>query len=240
VLSVNCLLCRNRNRMGPGGPKTSTIIWMILCRSDPIGVEAEVLMDQSSEANGNGNCCSCSREYLSREIIFCSAVYNFESYAICIMILKLSSIAATAVIVLNPVTAFTLGHGTMMGFGSSLTKICRHPEANFQSRRIHSSCMNFVLWSSEINFDDTEDSDLQLRKDALELLDCITSPKDVDDPGYDVEKDMRREEILLNNDHSALKIELRARGLRQNGDKMEMIARLLLHIIDPKINYSQM
>jgi hypothetical protein len=156
------------------------------------------------------------------------------------MIQKLLVIAATAVIVLNPVTAFTLGHGTMIGFGSSLTKNCRRPDTNFNSQRIRSSCTNFLLWNSEINFDDTEDSDLQLRKDALELLDCITSPKDVDDPGYDVEKDMRREEVLLNNDHSALKIELRARGLRQNGDKMEMIARLLLHIIDPKINYSQM
>jgi hypothetical protein len=156
------------------------------------------------------------------------------------MIQKLLVIAATAVIVLNPVTAFTLGHGTMISFGSSLTKNCRRPDTNFNSQRIRSSCTNFLLWNSEINFDDTEDSDLQLRKDALELLDCITSPKDVDDPGYDVEKDMRREEVLLNNDHSALKIELRARGLRQNGDKMEMIARLLLHIIDPKINYSQM
>jgi hypothetical protein len=29
-------------------------------------------------------------------------------------------------------------------------------------------------------------------------------------------------------------------GLRQSGDKLEMIARLLLHIIDPTINYSQM
>lgn len=87
--------------------------------------------------------------------------------------------------------------------------------------------------------DDDDDPELQLRKDALELLDCITSPKDIDDPAYDVVKDMRRDDVLLNNDHSALKIELRARGLRQNGDKMEMIARLLLHIIDPTINYSQ-
>lgn len=96
------------------------------------------------------------------------------------------------------------------------------------------------LESSEINFDDTDDEDLQMRKDALELLDCITSPKDEDDPGYDIVKDMRRDEVLLMNDHSALKVELRARGLRQSGDKMEMIARLLLHIIDPSINYSQM
>jgi hypothetical protein len=96
------------------------------------------------------------------------------------------------------------------------------------------------MYGAEINFDDTDDPELQLRKDALELLDCLTSPKDMDDPGYDVAKDMRRDEVLLNNDHSALKIELRSRGLRQNGDKMEMIARLLLHIIDPTINYSQM
>lgn len=156
------------------------------------------------------------------------------------MVLILSLIATTVVIVLNPVTAFTLGCGTMIGFGSSLTKNCYNPDTNFQIERTHRSRRNFLLWGSEINFDDTEDSELQLRKDALELLDCITSPKDVDDPGYDIQKDMRREEVLLNNDHSALKIELRARGLRQNGDKMEMIARLLLHIIDPKINYSQM
>lgn len=156
------------------------------------------------------------------------------------MFLILPLIAATAVIVLNPVTAFTLGCGTMIGFGSSLMKNCYRPDINIQSEWTHRSRRKFLLWGSEINFDDTEDSELQLRKDALELLDCITSPKDVDDPGYDIQKDMRREEVLLNNDHSALKIELRARGLRQNGDKMEMIARLLLHIIDPKINYSQM
>lgn len=148
--------------------------------------------------------------------------------------------AASVAIVTNIVEAFTLGHGTMVSFGQLLKKNCRHQDAHFQAPRIRSYCSNLVLWSSEINFDDTDDTDLQLRKDALELLDCITSPKDVDDPGYDVVKDMRREEVLLSNDHSALKIELRARGLRQNGDKMEMIARLLLHIIDPKINYSQM
>ena len=104
---------------------------------------------------------------------------------------------------------------------------------------LHISNSLTALKASADNPDDSEDPDLQLRKDALELLDCITSPKDIDDPAYDVVKDMRRDDVLLNNDHSALKIELRARGLRQNGDKMEMIARLLLHIIDPTINYSQ-
>ena len=103
----------------------------------------------------------------------------------------------------------------------------------------HISYSLTALKASAESSNDGDDSDLQLRKDALELLDCITSPKDIDDPAYDVVKDMRRDDVLLNNDHSALKIELRARGLRQNGDKMEMIARLLLHIIDPTINYSQ-
>ena len=82
--------------------------------------------------------------------------------------------------------------------------------------------------------------DQKLKKQALELLDCLTSPRDLDDPQYDVSKDMRRDEILRGNDYSALKVALRERGLRTSGDKMEMIVRLLLHIIDPSINYSQM
>lgn len=90
------------------------------------------------------------------------------------------------------------------------------------------------------NNENDGENDLQLKKDALELLDCMTSPKDPDDPAYDVEKDLKRDEVLFSNDHSALKIELRRRGLRQNGDKLEMIARLLLHVIDPTINYNSM
>lgn len=69
-------------------------------------------------------------------------------------------------------------------------------------------------WQEGIDFDETDDGELQLRKDALELLDCITSPKDEDDPAYDVVKDVRRDEMLFNNDHSALKIQLRERGNR--------------------------
>lgn len=143
------------------------------------------------------------------------------------MFLKSCLIVFAIAIAVNPSSSFSLGHRmTKIGMRPSFTEsYCRQ---------------GMALNSMEINFDDTDDPELQLRKDALELLDCITSPKDVDDPGYDVVKDMRRDEVLLNNDHSALKIELRARGLRQNGDKMEMIARLLLHIIDPTINYSQM
>jgi hypothetical protein len=75
-------------------------------------------------------------------------------------------------------------------------------------------CVSSSRWREGINFDDTDDEELQLRKDALELLDCITSPKDEDDPAYDVVKDVRRDEMLFNNDHSALKIQLRERGKR--------------------------
>lgn len=154
------------------------------------------------------------------------------------MILKAGCILIAAIFVAKPVLPFSVRYG----------KTNDHKLIYSSSeRRISSAHLGFSvsyartrLWGAEINFDDTDDAELQLRKDALELLDCITSPKDEDDPGYDVVKDMRRDEVLMNNDHSALKIELRARGLRQSGDKMEMIARLLLHIIDPTINYSQM
>lgn len=62
----------------------------------------------------------------------------------------------------------------------------------------------------------------------------------IDDPQYDVDKDIRRDELLLSNDYNELKGELRARGLRSSGDKLEMITRLLLHIVDPSIKFDQM
>ena len=89
--------------------------------------------------------------------------------------------------------------------------------------------------------DDTKDAaDEQMKKDALELLDCLTSPKNNNDPQYDLEKDVRRDELLAQNDYQELKVQLRARGLRTTGDKLEMITRLLLHIIDPAVNFNQM
>eukprot|EP01041_Mallomonas_annulata_P003589 gene3589-7133_t len=85
-----------------------------------------------------------------------------------------------------------------------------------------------------------ETSTESIRMDALSLLDCLTSTKDEDDPTYDVMKDIRRDNLLQSNDYQDLKLELRARGLRTSGDKLEMITRLLLHIIDPSINYNEM
>jgi hypothetical protein len=50
----------------------------------------------------------------------------------------------------------------------------------------------------------------------------------------------RRDKILADNDYMDLKVELRSRGLKTTGDKLEMITRLLLHIIDPTIKYNDM
>ena len=81
---------------------------------------------------------------------------------------------------------------------------------------------------------------VDVKREALMLLDCLTSCKDPDDPEYDVEKDVRRDELLLANDYNDLKNDLRSRGLRTSGDKLEMITRLLLHIIDPSIKFDEM
>ena len=80
----------------------------------------------------------------------------------------------------------------------------------------------------------------QLIEQALQLFDCLTSPKDQDDPQYDIDKDMRRDELLLANDYSSLKSELRRLGLRTSGDKLEMISRILIHTIDSSIQYDEM
>ena len=78
---------------------------------------------------------------------------------------------------------------------------------------------------------------IQKRNIALELLDCLTSPLDEDDPEYDVFKDMRRQNLLQTNDYYKLKLELKGRGLRTNGDILEMMIRLLLHTVDPSLSY---
>jgi hypothetical protein len=74
----------------------------------------------------------------------------------------------------------------------------------------------------------------------MELLDCLTSPVDDSDPQYSFEKDMRRDSLLAANDYTVLKAALRRKGLRTSGDKVEMITRLLLHDVDPSIQYDEM
>ncbi len=74
---------------------------------------------------------------------------------------------------------------------------------------------------------------------ALELLDCITTTTDVNSTEYSKEKLQRRHDIMMNNDYSELKLELHRLGLIKNGEKLEMITRLLLHFIDPSIKYNE-
>ena len=87
---------------------------------------------------------------------------------------------------------------------------------------------------------EVEDEDSNKKKLALDLLDCLTSPTESSDPEYNVEKDVRRDNLLLSNDYHNLKLELKERGLSTGGDKIAMIIRLLLHIIDPALDYNKL
>lgn len=108
---------------------------------------------------------------------------------------------------------------------------------NFQKRNAFRSQ---TILRSKSNGDSRSVQQQEQKRRALELLECLTSPSDPDDPNYDAEKDVRRDELLLANDYYELKLELKDRGLRSNGDKLEMIARLLLNVIDPSMDYNPM
>ena len=88
--------------------------------------------------------------------------------------------------------------------------------------------------------DELSDIEKEYKREALEILDCLTCPKDESDPAYDVEKDYRRDELLINTDYTELKMELKRRGLRTSGDKLEMMIRVMLHVIDPSVRFAQM
>jgi len=101
-------------------------------------------------------------------------------------------------------------------------------------------CSTLLLRMADADSSDEEKpEEIDVKREALMLLDCMTSPKDPEDMQYDVEKDIRRDNLLLSNDYNGLKRELRSRDLRTSGDKLEMITRLLLHIVDPSINFDE-
>ena len=79
-----------------------------------------------------------------------------------------------------------------------------------------------------------------MKRQAYDLLECLTSTKDEDSPEYNYIKDARRDAVLKENDYSDLKMELKRRGLSASGDKQEMMIRLLLHVVDPTINFSEL
>ena len=110
---------------------------------------------------------------------------------------------------------------------------------NAQDKKFEGSNVNDSA-SGRIHVDLSQnDPEYEKKMAALELLDVLTSTDDEDDPTYDVNKDIRRDNLLMNNDYHDLKIQLRKKGLKTGGDKEEMIARLLLHTIDPTINYME-
>ena len=98
--------------------------------------------------------------------------------------------------------------------------------------------MNIVPTGSEDN-DSNNDDDNVAKKEALEILDCLTSTIDVEDVEFDENNYERRLDILNSVDYSDLKVELKTRGLKTGGDKLEMVIRLLLHIVDPQIKFSE-
>jgi len=110
---------------------------------------------------------------------------------------------------------------------------------NYRLNPLHAVSTGGANGRIGLDVDDSRNG-IDVKREALILLDCLTSSKDPDDSEYDVEKDMRRDELLLANDYNDLKNDLRCRGLRTSGDKLEMITRLLLHIIDPSIKFDEM
>lgn len=81
-------------------------------------------------------------------------------------------------------------------------------------------------------------SEEEMRIKAHEVLDCLACPYNIEDPDYDHRKARRRDTILKSIDYADLKIELMKRGLSKTGEKVEMLTRLLLHVIDPSIDYT--
>lgn len=77
----------------------------------------------------------------------------------------------------------------------------------------------------------------ELKQKAYEILDCLACPYSMEDPDYDPIKAQRRDRIVSSLDYTELKFELIQRGLPKSGERVEMFTRLLLHIIDPTIDY---
>lgn len=110
------------------------------------------------------------------------------------------------------------------------------------SGKLLSRCSATYSQNGRDNFAEAESTEkaLQLKQHAIDLLECLTSPKSINEAGYDPEKDRRRTNLLLTNSYESLKIALRRKGLSTHGDKLEMISRLLLSVIDPDIDFNEM
>lgn len=73
------------------------------------------------------------------------------------------------------------------------------------------------------------------KKQALDLLESLVSSDFSKDPSYDIEKESKKKSILAGVSYHDLKELLRFHGLDEVGDKMQMLVRYLLFIIDPSL-----
>lgn len=105
--------------------------------------------------------------------------------------------------------------------------------------RASSSSSTFINSIRRSGNSEQYDPDAALRQEAFDLLDCLTCPRDYDHPEYDPEKMRRKEKLLRDIDYYELVQEMEFRGLSKLGDKVELITRLLLHVIDPSIKFEQ-
>lgn len=121
-------------------------------------------------------------------------------------------------------------------FGSALGWLSVRFKLPFIRPKLRNLATQPLDWSTA-NQASMNDEDKKL---AFEMLDYITCPVNRDDPDYDFQKDMKRDELLASTTYSGLKIALHKRELDTSGDKLEMISRILLHIIDPSIKYQQL
>ncbi len=81
--------------------------------------------------------------------------------------------------------------------------------------------------------------DEETKRWALGLLDAITSPTEEADPDYDAKKATEARKLLSSFGYTELKVECKLRGLRTSGDKLEMLTRILLFIIDPTMKLNE-
>lgn len=85
--------------------------------------------------------------------------------------------------------------------------------------------------------EDDEEFQLEMKKGALERLDLMLTPTDINDPEYDFIKDQKRTELISSFEYDTLKSILRERGVHSSGNKETLLIRLLLNVIDPDMKY---
>lgn len=99
-----------------------------------------------------------------------------------------------------------------------------------KSFRLRSSYLSEIYIGDKLSYDDP-----LKKEEILKLIDCLTSPSDMNDDDYDYLKEERRRKLLRENDFSALRRECERRGLPKSFQKRDMLLALLLHKLDPSI-----